>query len=182
MTDRSASTRFRDLFDDALRVYENETGVILANHPLAIKLQACESVEAITALLQDQANVFKKSEKITKSIQTIVSILSPLSSAASLPDAVGLVCQKVLQTCFASLTIYYSHSRPQRRYRLVSVSYLMYVPFSSSYGDILVVTDDPGGQERDFQQGSTRQRARFDRTVRRSSQNIYRDTAFIRNG
>ena len=151
MADQSASTRFRDLFDDALRAYENETGVTLANHPLAMKLQGCESVEAITALLQDQAKVFKKSEKITKSIQTIVSILSPLSSAASFPDAVGLVCQKVLQTCFASLTVYDSHSRHRKRYRLVSASYLMYVPFSSSYGDILVVTDDPGGQERDFQ-------------------------------
>ena len=151
MTDQSASTRFRDLFDDALRAYENETGVTLANHPLAMKLQGCESVEAIMVLLQDQAKVFKKSEKITKSIQTIVSILSPLSSAASFPDAVGLVCQKVLQTCFASLTVYDSHSRHRKRYRLVSASYLMYVPFSSSYGDILVVTDDPGGQERDFQ-------------------------------
>jgi hypothetical protein len=182
MTDHSASTRFRDLFDDALRAYENETGVTLANHPLAVKLQACDSVEAITALLQDQAKDFKKSEKITKSIETIVSILTPLSFAASLPDAVGLVCRKVLQTSFTSLTIHYSHSRPRKRYRLVSASYLMYVPFSSSYADILVLTDDPGGQERDFQQGSTRQRARVDRTIRRSSKNIYRDPSFIRNG
>ena len=94
MTDHSAPAHFRDLFDDAFRAYEKETGINLANHPLAVKLQGCDSVEAITALLQDQAKDFKKSEKITKSIKSIVSILTPLSLAASLPDAVGLVCQK----------------------------------------------------------------------------------------
>ena len=151
MTENSAPNRFRDLFDDALHVYEKETGITLANHSLAVKLQGCESVGAITALLQDQAKDFKKSEKITKSIGTIVSILTPLSFAASLPDAVGLVCQKVLQTCFTSLTVHHSHSRPRRRYRLVSASYLMYVPFSSSHGGTLVIVDDLGGQERDFQ-------------------------------
>jgi hypothetical protein len=108
MADRSASTRFRDLFDNALRAYEKETGVTLANHPLAVKLQGCNSVEGIAALLQDQANKFKKGEKITESMQTIVSILTPLSFAAfeSLPDTVGLVCPKVLETCFTSLTVY----------------------------------------------------------------------------
>jgi hypothetical protein len=94
MVDHSASTRFRDLFGDALSAYEKETGVTLANHPLAMKLQCCDTVKGITALLQDQAKRFKKSEKITKSIETIVSILTPLSFAASLPDFVGLVCQK----------------------------------------------------------------------------------------
>ena len=158
MADYSASTRFRELFDTALRAYEKETGVCLINHQLAVRLQGCDSVEGIKALLQDQAKDFKESEKITRSMETIVSILTPLSSAASLPDAVGLVCQKVLDTYFMSLTVSYSHSHPRKQYRLVSVSYLMYVPFSSSHGDILVITDDPGGQERDFQQGSPCQR------------------------
>jgi len=182
MADHSASTRFQELFDSALRAYERDTGVTLANHPLAVKLQGCESVECITALLQDQAKDFKKSEKITKSMETIVSILTPLSSAASLPDAVGLVCQEVLETCFTSLTLYHSHSRPRKQYRLVLVFYLMCVPFSSSCGGFLMISDDPGGQERDFQQGSPRRRARVGWTVCRSSRNIYRDTSFIRNG
>ena len=105
---RSASTRFRDLFDNALRAYEKETGVTLAKHPLAVKLQGCSSVEGIGALLQDQAKKFKKSEKVTESVQTIASILTPLSFAASesLPDAVGLVRQNVLDTCLTSLTVY----------------------------------------------------------------------------
>lgn len=92
MADQSGpgSTRFRGLFDSALRAYEKETGVTLANHPLAIKLQCCDTTEGITALLKDQAKDFRQSEKITKSVETIVSILTPLSFVASLPDAVGL--------------------------------------------------------------------------------------------
>ena len=102
MADQSRSNRFRELFDSALRVYEKETGVSLANHPLAMELQHCDTVEGITALLQDQAKVFKKSEKIAKSVEAIVSILTPLSSAASLPDTVGLVSQKVPLANFTS--------------------------------------------------------------------------------
>jgi len=137
MADQSESTRFRALFDSALCAYEKETGVILANHRLAMELQHCDSIEGMTALLQDQAKDFRKSEKISKSVKTIVSILTPLSSAASLPDSIGLVRQKVLVASFTSLTVPYSHFRPRKQYKLVSVSYLMYVLFSGPYVDIL---------------------------------------------
>jgi hypothetical protein len=141
MAHQSGSTRFQELFDSALRAYEKETGVTLANHRLAVELQRCDTIEGITALLQDQAKDFKKSEKITKSVETIVSILTPLSYAASLPDTVGLVRQKVLVAGFTTLTISDSHSRPRKQYKLVSVFYLMYVSFSSSYVDIYVPTE-----------------------------------------
>jgi len=136
MADQSGSTRFQELFDSALRAYEKETGVTLANHRLAMELQHCDTIDGVTALLQDQAKYFRKSEEITKSVETIVSILTPLSSAASLPDTIGLVRQKVLAA--TSLTVSYSHSRPRKRYKPVSVSYLTYVPFSNSCVDILV--------------------------------------------
>lgn len=96
MVDQPGSTRLRELLDSALRAYENETGVILANHRLAMELQHCDTIEGITALLKDQAKDFRKSEKITKSVETIVSILTPLTFAASLPDTVGLVRRMVL--------------------------------------------------------------------------------------
>ena len=140
MADQSGSTRFRDLFDSALRAYEKETGITLANHRLALELQHCDTIEGITALLQDQAKDFRKPEKITKSVEIIVSILTPLSSAASLPDTIGLVRQKVLVASFTSLTVSYSHSPPRRSFKLVSVSYLMYMRFFGSYVDILVIT------------------------------------------
>ena len=130
MADQSESTRFRELFDSALRAYEKETGVTLANHRLAMELQHCDTIEGMTALLQDQAKDFRKSEKVTKSVETIVSILTPLSSAASLPDTIGLVRQRVLVASFTSLTVSSSHSRPRKQFKLVSVSYLVYVLFS----------------------------------------------------
>jgi hypothetical protein len=46
----------------------------LKQHPLAIKLQSCDSVEAITGLFQDQALAFKGlqgSDEIMKSIKMI---------------------------------------------------------------------------------------------------------------
>jgi hypothetical protein len=41
-----------------------------------------------------------------KSIETTVSILTPLSDAAPLVDALGVVCQKALAACFTSLIIF----------------------------------------------------------------------------
>jgi len=142
----SASARFQALFEPALQAYERKAGVSLAQHPLAIKLQSCDTVEAITGLLQDQARAFRDlqgSDKIMTSIKMIVSILSKLSSATSLVDAFGLVRRKVLIACLISLTFInfiYRYSHLRRQYRLVSSSYLAYVAFSSSYVDGLVTS------------------------------------------
>ena len=94
MTQRSESPRFQAQFEPALRAYEKKAGVSLAQHPLAIKLQNCDSVEAVIGLLQDQARAlgdFQGSDRIMKSIKTTVSILSKVSSAVSLADAFGPV-------------------------------------------------------------------------------------------
>jgi len=104
MAHQSESARFQALFEPALQAYEKRAGVSLARHPLAIKLQGCDTVEAITGLLQDQAQAFSDlqgSDKIMKSIKMTVSILSKISSAASLADAFGLVCQKACMACFS---------------------------------------------------------------------------------
>jgi hypothetical protein len=107
MTPQSESARFQALIEPALQAYEKKAGVSMAQHPLAIKLQSCDTVEAITGLLQDQAQVFRDlqgSDKIMKSIKITVSILSKISSTASLADAFGLVRQKALIACLTSLT------------------------------------------------------------------------------
>ena len=96
MAHQSQSADFQALFESTLQAYEKRTGVSLAQHPLAIKLQNCDSVESITDLLQDQARAFgdlQGSDKIMKSIKAIVTILSKLSSVALLADAFGLVRQ-----------------------------------------------------------------------------------------
>ena len=95
MAQQPDSPHFQAHFEPALQAYEKKAGVSLAQHPLAIKLQNCDSVEAVTGLLQDQARAFgdlQGSDRIMKSIKTTVSILSKLSSTASLADAFGPVC------------------------------------------------------------------------------------------
>ena len=132
MTHQSESAGFQALFKPALQAYEKKAGVSLAQHPLAIKLQSCDTVEAITGLLQDQVQAFahlQRSDKIMKSIKMAVPILSKISSAASLADALSLVRQKGFMTYLISLTLIYRHPHPRRPYMLVSLSYSTYVPF-----------------------------------------------------
>ena len=135
----SARFLFQALFEPALQAYEKKAGVSLAQHPLVIKLQSYDTVEAITGLFQDQAQAFghfEGSDKIMRrSIEMTVSILSEISSTASLADVFGLVRQKALLGCLISLTFIYRHSHLQRRYRLVSPFFFAYVLFSSSYVD-----------------------------------------------
>ena len=47
----------RLLFASTLQAYTESTGISLAEHPLALQLQNYHSVEAITALLQDQTQM-----------------------------------------------------------------------------------------------------------------------------
>jgi len=96
MSNQSGSVSFQKLLESALLRYEKKTGVTLSKHPLALQLQSCNSVEDFNNVLQDKAKDIRESERITKSMRTIVSILTPLSSVASLPDTVGLVCYKSL--------------------------------------------------------------------------------------
>jgi hypothetical protein len=99
----SGSSRFRDLFETALRDYEKTTNLTLAKHPLAEHLQNCPSVESITAFLQDKAREFGDFEgrnKIMKSIKSTVSILCMLSTTAALGDALYLVCPKAPMRVF----------------------------------------------------------------------------------
>ena len=111
MAHQPDSARFQTLFEPALQAYEKKAGVSLAQHPLAIKLQNSDSVEAITSLLQDQARAFvdlQGSDKIMKSIKTTVSILSKLSSVASLVDAFGLVYKQELVPYFHTFDCFLS--------------------------------------------------------------------------
>jgi hypothetical protein len=91
MANQSGSVSFQRLLETALLQYEKKTGVTLSKHPLALQLQSCNSVEDFNKLLQDKARDVRESERITKSMKIIVSILMPLSSVASPLDAVGLV-------------------------------------------------------------------------------------------
>jgi len=111
MTDQPGSTRFQALLESALRDYEKNAGVTLANweDSLAIRIQRCHSIDDITILLQDKAQAFhdlRQHDRIFKSIKATVSILTPISAVASVDDDAGLVRQKVLKGCRAFLTVF----------------------------------------------------------------------------
>jgi hypothetical protein len=102
MADQSGSHRFQTPFESALRAYEEKSGVTLAHHPLAQQLQSCHSAQDVMTLLQGQVQAFDelRRDKIIKSVEATVSILIPLSAAASLPDAFGLVRPETLIPLF----------------------------------------------------------------------------------
>ena len=122
MAQQAEPDRLQAHFEPALRAYERKAGVSLEQHPLAVKLQSCDTVKAVTGLFQDQAQAFRHfqgSDKIMVSIKTTVSILSNISSAAPLSDAFDIVRQNGLIARITSLTFIYRHSHLRRRYWLV---------------------------------------------------------------
>jgi hypothetical protein len=99
MANQSGFSRFQPLFDTALQAYQEKTGIDLPKHPLALQLESCHSAEDVIKLLHSQAQAFtnfQESDRIIKSIKSIVLIVSPLYAAASLADASGVVCQRAL--------------------------------------------------------------------------------------
>ena len=99
LSNQSGSSPFQVLFESALLDYEKQTGTPLVNHPLAEKLRNCQLVEFVTALLQEQARAFSKfreGDKIIRSLKSIVSALSGVSTIAALGQAISVVCPKPL--------------------------------------------------------------------------------------
>jgi hypothetical protein len=94
MSNLSASSQLNILFEAALQAYERRTGIALAKHPLAKRLQKCDSVGSITAVLHEQTQAFKEfrgKEKAMKLLENVVSILHKLSASAKLGEVVGAV-------------------------------------------------------------------------------------------
>ena len=97
MSDQSGSSRsrLRVLFEAALDDYKRQTGIDLAEYPLAERLQDGNSVESVAAILRKQAQDFKKfreKDKVLKSLKKVLTVLHKLSSAANFAQDVGLVC------------------------------------------------------------------------------------------
>ena len=101
MTDQPGSARFQALLDSAVQAYEKQAGTTLvySGNSFAMQLQRCHSVDDIAKLVHSQAqsfNDFRQRDRILKTIETTVSILSPISSIAS------VVRRKVLIVCLIS--------------------------------------------------------------------------------
>ena len=103
----SSSSSFQGLFNAALQDYENQTKTKLVQHPLAKKLEACDSVDSITAILQEQAQIFGgfrgDDGKIMKSLRSSVDVLYTLSNSTILGEAIGLVVHTTILTAVSCL-------------------------------------------------------------------------------
>ena len=95
MSQPSTSSTFRMLFDAALQDYKDKTGNILTDHPIARQLEACESVNSITAILREQAQSFREFRendgKLMKALSSSVDVLCAPSISSALNEAIGLV-------------------------------------------------------------------------------------------
>ena len=95
MSDQSGSSHLRALFETALKDYKQQTGIELAEHPLAGRLQDCNTVESVTAILGEQTREFKEfreKDKVLKLLKKVLTVLHKLSSAADFAQDAGLVC------------------------------------------------------------------------------------------
>jgi hypothetical protein len=95
---QSTSSTFRALFNAALQDYENQTGINLADHPFAKQLETCDSVSSITAILQEQAQSFRKFResdgKLMKALDSSIDILCAPSISAAFSETIGLVVRR----------------------------------------------------------------------------------------
>ena len=99
MSNQSASSRLRVLFQKALEDYERQTGINLIKHPLAERLQDIDSVEDVTEILREQAkdfDNFRQKDKVLKPLKNVLTVLHIVSSVPDVPHFaqhhVGLVC------------------------------------------------------------------------------------------
>ena len=143
MDNESRAARFGALFEAALQAYEKKTDITLPDHPLAVQLHNCRSIESITAVLLGEAQAFEEfrgSDRVMKSVKNIVLILSRIFATAYLNDAIDLVRQKLLATFSTALTFFTAISTCKSNIRQPCYPTFCMFLFFRSYEDILVTS------------------------------------------
>jgi hypothetical protein len=91
----ASSSNFQVIINNALKAYEKRTKKDLLAHPLVAQLQACDSPDAILAVLQQQVQVLDQSQRDdrwTKWLNPTVNVMFAFS--ATLGAGAGLVCSR----------------------------------------------------------------------------------------
>jgi hypothetical protein len=78
----STSSNFEALFNATLAKYTKQTGNDLRNHPLASRIDSCDSPDSILDIFQEQARAFKEFRKVVSNC----SSGSHLSSTCCMPS------------------------------------------------------------------------------------------------
>jgi hypothetical protein len=90
----STSFNFQLIFDNALTAYKKRTKNDLPTHPLADRLETCDSASSILAVLQEQVQELNQSqrrnERWTRWLDPTVKVLHAFSE--TLGEGVTLVC------------------------------------------------------------------------------------------
>jgi hypothetical protein len=87
----STSSNFRLIFDNALKAYKKRTRNDPLTHPLAHRLEACESASSILTVLQEQVQELNESQRSNmKWLDPTVNVLHAFSE--TLGEGVGSVC------------------------------------------------------------------------------------------
>jgi len=89
----SSSSNFQSIFNASLQAYDNKTKNKLLDHPLAARLQSCDSPNAVLSVLQDLIQQFDQrrtnDERLKSWLNPTVNVLYTFS--ATLGEGVGLV-------------------------------------------------------------------------------------------
>jgi hypothetical protein len=94
MSDQSGSTHLRVLFDTALEDYKQQMGIELLKHPLAERLQYCNTVDSVTAILREQAQdlkEFRDKDKVLGPLEKVLTVLHRVFSDVNFAQDIGLV-------------------------------------------------------------------------------------------
>jgi len=119
MSESSSSLlSFQSLFDAALQDYANQTGTKLRDHPLAKQLEKCDTVDSISAVLQEQARKFRdfrgEDGKIMKSLKCAVHVLYTLATSTTLGEGIAIVCPKSFIAISTPKCAFHSHGHLRR--------------------------------------------------------------------
>ena len=139
----ASSSNFHVLITSALDTYRKRTKKDLLTHPLAARLQACDTPAAILTILREQIQGLGQSqnsaERWSRWLDPTVNVLFTFS--ATIGAGVGLVC--LMTYTHSSSAFSYSFGRyflPRMWFLLESVSSFQYVPLSiSARGPIVTV-------------------------------------------
>jgi hypothetical protein len=94
----SSSSNFQSIFNASLQAYDYKTKNKLLDHPLASRLQSCNSPNAVLSVLQDLIQQFDQrrtsDERLTNWLNPTVNVLCTFSD--TLGEGVGLVSSNSL--------------------------------------------------------------------------------------
>ena len=116
MSSNTASTtsNFQNLFNAALAKYTKQTGKDLRNHPLADRIDSCDSPDSILDIFKEQSRAFVEfrngDTKLFKWLRPVVNVLHALSTNSVLSDNSSLV---VSPTPFPTIHSVYSNTVSQ---------------------------------------------------------------------